>query len=46
MFAKLDSRTLEKQNGQLSMTAMKYSSELKFAYSRVRVKVRLSQPYA
>ena len=34
VFAKLDSRTLEKQNGQLSVTAMKYSSELKFAYGQ------------
>ena len=50
MSEKLDSRTVEKQNEQLSATAIKYSSELEFAYSRVRVsirvKVRLGRPYA
>jgi len=50
VFAQLDSRTVEKQNEQLSATAIKYSSELEFAYSRVRVsirvKVRLGRPYA
>jgi len=46
VFAKLDSRTVEKQNERLSATAIKYSSELKFAYGQVRVKVRLGQPYA
>ena len=40
VFAKLDSRTVEKQNGRLSAIAIKYSSELKFAYGRVRVSVR------
>jgi len=34
VFAKLDSRTVEKQNERLSATAIKYSSELKFAYIR------------
>jgi len=34
VFAKLDSRTVEKQNERLSATAIKYSSELKFAYGR------------
>jgi len=48
VFLKLDSRTVEKQNEQLSVTAIKYSGELKFAYCRVRVRVkdRLGQPYA
>ena len=48
VFAKLDSRTVEKQNKRLSVTAIKYSSELKFAYGRfrVRVSVRLGRPYA
>ena len=32
VFAKLDSRTVEKQNERLSTTAIRYSSELKFAY--------------
>ena len=40
VFAKLDSRTVEKQNGPLSAIAIKYSSELKFAYGRVMVSVR------
>jgi len=39
VFAKLDS-TVEKQNGRLSAIAIKYSSELKFAYGRVMVTVR------
>jgi len=41
-FSKLDSRTveIEKQNEQLSAIAIKYSSELKFAYGRVMVSVR------
>jgi len=52
VFAKLDSRTVEKQNKRLSVTAIKYSSELKFAYNQVRVRVRLiygsglGRPYA
>jgi len=52
VFAKLDSQTVEKQNEQLNTTAKKYSSELKFAYGRVRVRVkvtvsvRLGRPYA
>ena len=50
VIAQLDSRTVEKQNEQLSATAVKYSSELKFAYGRVRVRirirVRLGRPYA
>jgi len=52
VFAKLDSRTVEKQNERLSATAIKYSNELKFAYGRVMVRVRLiygsglGQPYA
>jgi len=48
VFAKLDSRTVEKQNERLSATAIKYSSELKFTYGRVRVRVsvRLGRPYA
>ena len=40
VFAKLDSRTVEKQNGLLSAIAIKYSSDLKFAYGRVMVSVR------
>jgi len=44
VFAKLDSRTVEKQNEQLSATAIKYRNELKFAYGQVRV--RLDRPYA
>ena len=40
VFAKLDSRTVEKQNGRSSAIAIKYSSELKFAYGRVMVSVR------
>jgi len=40
VFAKLDSRTVEKQNKRLSAIAIKYSSELKFAYGQVRVSVR------
>ena len=36
VFAKLDLRTVEKQNERLSAIAIKYSSELKFAYGRVR----------
>jgi len=44
VFAKLDSQTVEKQNDRLSATAIKYGNELKFAYSRVRV--RLGRPYA
>ena len=39
VFTKLDSRTVEKQNEQLSATAIKYSNELKFAYGRVRVRL-------
>ena len=46
VFAKLVSRTVEKQNERLSATAIKYSNELKFAYVRVRVRVRLGRPYA
>jgi len=48
VFAKLDSRTVEMQNERLSTIAIKYSSELQFAYSqvRVRVSVRLGRPYA
>ena len=34
VFAKLDSRTVEKQNEWLSAIAIKYSSELKFAYDQ------------
>ena len=41
---KLDSRTVEKQNEQLSATAIMYSNELKFVYGRIRV--RLCRPYA
>ena len=44
VFAKLDSQTVEKQNERLSVTAIKYSNELKFAYCRVRA--RLGRPYA
>jgi len=44
VFAKLNSQTVEKQNDRLSATAIKYGNELKFAYSRVRV--RLGRPYA
>jgi len=40
VFAKLDLQTVEKQNEWLSSIAIKYSSELKFAYGRVRVSVR------
>ena len=40
VFAKLDLLTVEKQNEQLSAIAINYSSELKFAYDRVRVSVR------
>jgi len=41
VFAKLYSRTVEKQNGWLSAIAIKYSSKLKyFAYGRVMVSVR------
>ena len=40
VFAKLDSWTVEKQNEWLSAIAIKYSSELKFTYGRVRVSVR------
>ena len=40
VFAKLDLLTVEKQNEQLSAIAINYSSELKFAYGRVRVSVR------
>ena len=36
VFAKLDLQTVEKQNEWLSSIAIKYSSELKFAYGRVR----------
>jgi len=43
---KLDSRTVEKQNEQLSATAIKYSIELKFAYGRFRFRVSLGWPYA
>jgi len=43
VFAKLDSRTVEKQNKRLSVTTINYSSELMFAYGRVRV--RLCRPY-
>jgi len=46
VLAKLDSRTVEKQNERLSSTAIKNSSELKFAYGLVRVRVRLGRPYA
>jgi len=48
VFAKLDSRTVEKQNEWISATATKYSSELKFVYGRRRVKVtvRVGRPYA
>ena len=41
VFAKLDSRTVEKQNEQLSTPAVKYCNELKFAYGRARARVRL-----
>ena len=34
VFAKLDLRTVEKQNERLSAIAIKYSSELKFAYGQ------------
>jgi len=34
VFAHLDLRTAEKQNEQLSATAIKYSSQLKIAYAR------------
>ena len=34
VFAKLDSRTVEKQNEWLSAIAIKYSSELKFVYGQ------------
>ena len=40
VFAKSDLLTVEKQNEQLSAIAINYSSELKFAYGRVRVSVR------
>ena len=40
VFAKLDSRTVEKQNGRLSTIAVKYSNELKFVYGRIMVSVR------
>ena len=41
VFAKLDLLTVEKQNEQLGLSAIaiNYSSELKFAYGRVRVSV-------
>jgi len=39
VFAKLDSRTVEKQNQRSSVTATKYSSELKYVYGRVRVRL-------
>jgi len=46
----LDSRTVEKQNDRLRATDIKYSSELKFAYGRVRVKIvknrKIGRPYA
>ena len=45
VFAKLDLRTVEKQNERLSAIAIQYSSELKFAYGRVRVRLRLGRPY-
>ena len=35
VFAKLDLRTVEKQNERLSAIAIKYSSELKSAYGQV-----------
>ena len=38
--------TVEKQNERLSATAIKYSNELKFAYGRVRDRLRLGRPYA
>ena len=38
VFAKLDLRTVEKQNERLSVIAIKYSSELKFAYGQVSVR--------
>jgi len=46
VFAQLDSRTVETQNEQLSVTAIKYSSELKLAYDRVRIRVKLGRPYS
>jgi len=33
---------VEKQNERLSATAIKYKNELKFAYGRVRVRVKFS----
>ena len=38
VFAKLDLRTVGKQNERLSVIAIKYSSELKFAYGQVSVR--------
>jgi len=38
VFAKLDLRTVEKQNERLSVIAIKYSSALKFAYGQVSVR--------
>jgi len=46
VFAKLDSQTVEKQNEWLSATAIKYSSDVKFAHGRVSVRVRLGRPNA
>ena len=43
VFAKLDSRTVKKQNQRLNATAIKYNNELKFVYGRVRI--RLGRPY-
>ena len=40
VFAKLDLRTVEKQNERLSTIAIQYSSELKYAYGQVGVSVR------